>query len=503
MAILSRAARLVGRHWPFVALMTAGVTLRVLAWFAYQPALFFGDSFRYLGNVGTYDPAGLAPIGYELFVLTPALAVDGLELVAALQHLAGVGSAIALYALALRLGANRWLAALAAAPLLLDGYQIQIEQLIMSDIWQQVLLVALLWVLLGTGAPSPRRAALAGLLLGVAVMLRLVAISLVLPAMCYLIIAGGAWRLWRSWPGWRTIGARTLAFAAAFGVVIAGYGWYFHAQTGEWGLTRTTANVLYGRTAVVADCDRLTLDRLTALACPKEPLGQRRKLDDYAHIQREAPFRERFPPHTDLNTVQREFGRAVIAQQPLDVARAIGLDFLKGFRPTRTDAPGDTSVTRWQFKAEYPTVDLKYSTERFPRVQRTRPGRRGRARRVSPRVPAQRGLHPRPLAGCVRRGRAAWRVRRRPRQNERPALSHATCGRHGRDHPACVGSVRVLVALPTARPRAAAVRGRARDHRLAAAASCLDGPVICRESRAARSHSSSTPESSRIKRAAT
>ena len=363
MAILSRTARFVVQHWPLVALAAAGMTLRVLAWFAYQPALFFGDSFRYLGNVGTYDPASLAPIGYELFVLTPALAVDGLELVTALQHFAGVGSAIALYALALRLGANRWLAALAAAPLLLDGYQIQIEQLIMSDMWQQVLLVALLWVLLGHGAPNPRRAALAGLLLGVAVMLRLVAISLVVPAMCYLIIAGGAWRLWRSWPGWRTIGARTLAFAAAFGVIIAGYGWYFHAQTGEWGLTRTTANVLYGRTAVVADCDRLTLDRLTALACPTEPLGQRRKLDDYAHIQREAPFRERFPPHTDLNTVQRKFGRAVIAQQPLDVARAIGLDFLKGFRPTRTDAPGDTNVARWQFKPEYPPVDLQYSTD--------------------------------------------------------------------------------------------------------------------------------------------
>jgi hypothetical protein len=354
-------ARFVVKHWPFIAVVVAGVALRVLAWFAYRPALLFGDSFRYLDNVGTYDPAGLAPIGYELFVLTPTLAVDGLELVTAVQHLAGVASAIALYALAMRLGANRWLAALAGAPLLLDGYQIQIEQLIMSDTWQQVLLVALLWVLLGTGAPNPRRAALAGVLLGVAVMLRLVAISLVVPALCYLIIAGGAWRSWRSWPGWRTIGARTLAFGAAFGVIIVGYGWYFHAHTGEWGLTRTTANVLYGRTAVVADCDRLTLDRLTALACPKEPLGQRRKLDDYAHIQREATFRERFPPHTDLNAVQRKFGRAVIAQQPLDVARAIGLDFLKGFRPTRTDAPGDTSVARWQFKPEYPPVDLNYS----------------------------------------------------------------------------------------------------------------------------------------------
>ena len=62
-AILSRAARLVGRHWLFVALVAAGVALRVLAWFAYQPALLFGDSFRYLGNVGKYDPGGLHPSG--------------------------------------------------------------------------------------------------------------------------------------------------------------------------------------------------------------------------------------------------------------------------------------------------------------------------------------------------------------------------------------------------------------------------------------------------------
>ena len=84
-----------------------------------------------------------------------------------------------------------------------DGYQIQIEQLIMSDAWQQVLLVALLWVLLGTGAPTPRRAALAGLLVGMAVMLRLVALALVVPILGYLLIAGGAWRLLRTAPGWR------------------------------------------------------------------------------------------------------------------------------------------------------------------------------------------------------------------------------------------------------------------------------------------------------------
>lgn len=353
--------RLVTRHWVFLAVATVGVTLRALAWFAYQPALMFGDSFRYLGNIGIYNPGGLHPIGYELFILTPTLAVGGLELVTALQHCAGVGAAIALYALTLRHGANRWLAALAATPLLLDGYQIQIEQLIMSDAWQQVLLVALLWVLLGVGAPNPRRAAFGGLLLGVAVMLRLVAFPLVVPALCYLVIAGGAWRSWRAWTGWRTIGARTLAFAVAFGVVVAGYGAYFHAQTGEWGLTRTTGNVLYGRAAVVADCDSLTLEPLPALACPEEPLGQRKRLDAYAHIQTDPAWRARFPAGTDLFAVQRSFGWAVIRQQPLDVAGAVALDFLKGFRPVRADAPGDVTVARWQFKSEYPTVDLDYS----------------------------------------------------------------------------------------------------------------------------------------------
>ncbi len=363
MATLSRATRsLVVLHWLFIALVGVGVVLRVLAWFAYQPALMFGDSFRYLSNIGKYDPGGLHPIGYELFVLTPTLWVDGLELVTALQHLAGVGSAVALYALTLRHGANRWLASIAAAPLLLDGYQIQIEQLIMSDTWLQVLLVALLWVLLSAGAPSPRRAALGGLLLGVAVMFRLVAFALIVPVLCYLIIAGGVWRSWRTWHGWRTVGARMIAFVAAFGLVIAGYGWYFHAQTGEWGLTRTTANVLYGRTAVVADCDKLKLDPLTTLACPEEPLGQRMKLDEYTHIQGEEAWRARFPAGTDLNAVQRAFGRAVIDQQPLDVARAIALDFLKGFRPARTNAPGDNTVRRWQFP-RVPWIDVEHSIQ--------------------------------------------------------------------------------------------------------------------------------------------
>lgn len=345
--------RLCARHRLFVTLLVVGGLLRLFAWLAYQPALLFGDSFRYLNNIGDFNPAGLHPIGYSLLVLAPALALDGLELVTALQHLAVLGAAVGIYALALRYGARRWLAALAAAPLLLDAYQLQIEQLIMADAWQQVLLVALLWVLLARGAPNPRRAALAGLLLGIAVAFRLIAGSLVLPLLGYLLIAGGAWRMLGTWQGWRTIATRSLAFLALFAVVLAGYGAYFHAETGKWGLSRTSGNVLYGRAAVVSDCDRLELDPVLRLACPDEPRDKRKKIDSYAHRAADEEWVARFPPGTDITSVQESFGWTVIRGQPLEFAGAVAVDFLKGFRPIRVDTPGDVSIDRWQFTREY------------------------------------------------------------------------------------------------------------------------------------------------------
>lgn len=339
-----------GRHWLIITLLVAGTVLRAMAWFAYQPALLFGDSFRYLDNVGEFNPAGLHPIGYPLFVLGPVLSVDGLELVAAFQHLAVLAAAVAIYVLALRHGVRRWLAALAAAPLLLDAYEIQIEQMIMADAWQQVLLVGLLWVLIGRGAPSPRRAVVGGLLLGVALAFRLIAGSLVLPALLYLIIAGGAWRAWRE--NWRTITARSLAFVAAFAVVVVGYGAHFTAVTGQVGLSHTAGSVLYGRAAVVSDCSRLELSPLLRMACPDEPRELRRP-DHYAHRGADETWTSLFPPGTDIRSVQRAFAWAVVRQQPLEVIGGVAVDFLKGFRPVRVDSPGDVTVARWHFTEGY------------------------------------------------------------------------------------------------------------------------------------------------------
>src|SRR5258708_3829595 len=96
------------------------------------------------------------PVGYK-GPLRAILLVGNFDAVAAVQHLLGLAMAVVLYLLLLRRGVPRWLAALATAPVLLDAYQVQIEQTIMPDTWFEALIVARLAILLwppATGRPA-------------------------------------------------------------------------------------------------------------------------------------------------------------------------------------------------------------------------------------------------------------------------------------------------------------------------------------------------------------
>jgi hypothetical protein len=344
------AVLLLRRHWLLIVLLTAGVALRVLSLVAYQPALLYIDSYRYLANLNALDPTQLDPIGYDL-VLRALLPLGGLRTVVIVQHVLGVGMAFAVYVLALRHGARRWLAALATAPVLLDAYQVQIEQNVMSDIWLQALLVGALWLLVSRGAPGPLRAAGAGLLLAIAVVMRTVALPAVLPALGYLVVAGGAWR---SKAGWTRIAARAGALLTCFGFVLFCYSGYFHREAGHWGLTGSTGDVLYGRTAEVADCDALHLSPVLRQLCPSEPLGARKGVDYYSHVDGDPRWPGFVPAGTTVPALQRQFAEAVLKAQPFAVVGDVLSDFGKGFALGRTSAPTDVPVYRWQFQTSYP-----------------------------------------------------------------------------------------------------------------------------------------------------
>ena len=342
---------LLRKHWLLSIFLLVGLALRALATAAYQPAIIYVDSAQYLKNMQPLRPDQLNPIGYD-FVLRPLVDLGGLTLVVVVQHLAGLALGIAIYALARRLGVYRWLAAVAAAPLLLDAYQVQIEQNIMAETTFDVLLVGILWLLLGWGRPGWKRAGLAGLLLGAAFVVRTIGLTLLFPVLLYLVVVGSAWRHRRTWP---RLVLRTGAAVAGFAVVFGAYVGYIHAETGKWGISGADNTVLYGRAAVVADCSKLPLNAGTKLFCPTEPLGQRLGVDQYAHNRYgDKNWPGALPPGTTKEQLAKEFSWVVITHQPLDVAWAAFQDFLKGFAPTRTTSPDDVPLDRWQFQLTYP-----------------------------------------------------------------------------------------------------------------------------------------------------
>ena len=343
--------RLLRTHWLLAVFLVAGIVLRVLATIAYRPAIVYTDSVQYLNNMGKLSPDQLNPIGYD-FVLRPMVWIGGLTFVVIVQHLVGLLLGVAIYALARRLTVYRWLAALAAAPILLDAYQVQIEQNIMAETTFDVLLVAILWLLLGRGSPGWKRAALVGVLIGAAFTVRAIGMVLLVAVVLYLIVVGNAWRKRRL-----DLVRRTAAAIAGFAVVFGAYATYYHADTGRWGFTGAENQVLYGRTAVVANCAKLPLNEGTRLFCPKEPLGQRLGVDKYAHNHYGDPnWPGPLPPGTTKRQLATEFARLVIRHQPLDVTWAALKDFAKGFAPTRTTSPDDVPLDRWQFQLTYPNL---------------------------------------------------------------------------------------------------------------------------------------------------
>lgn len=342
-----RLRKAAGRHRLFLAVLGAGAILRIVTQIAYRPALLFIDSYAYLRNLHILRPTRIQPIGYDI-VLRPVLSVGNLAVVAALQHALGLGMGIAIYAILLRLGARRWVSALAAVPVLLDAYQLQIEQNILSEpVFEALVLgaiVLLLWKRRPIAVPV---LAVAGLLLGMATTVRVVGVVLVVPAVVFALVAGSS--------GWKRL-TGAAAMALAFAVPVGIYVTYYRVETGKVGINRGDVDLLYGRAATIVDCRGLDLPRYERVLCPKEPLAHRLGTDAYAH---HSPYPDLVvvPKGKNLDTVLRDFARRVFEHQPLDFARAVGTDFAKGFSWPRGTFAGDVPLEWWQFQSGYPRFE--------------------------------------------------------------------------------------------------------------------------------------------------
>ena len=210
-------AGVVRRHWMFWLLLAGGLLLRGIAQIAYEPALLFIDSKKYIFGTdfnntiwGAFDP-----LGYSLLIVRPVLMLGrSLAYAALAQHILGMAMASALYVLMVRRGVSRWLAALAVAPVLLDAYQLNAEQTIMPDVLFEALLVAGIVLLLWRTRPGLFLVILGGLALGASAPVRQVGEALIAPALIYVVVAA---------PGWRRRVLHGAVLTACFALPVAGY----------------------------------------------------------------------------------------------------------------------------------------------------------------------------------------------------------------------------------------------------------------------------------------
>jgi hypothetical protein len=251
-------------------------------------------------------------------------------------------------------------AVLAALPVLYDGFEIQLEHLIMTDTLFLFLAFAALTVLLWNPRPSWRACLAAGLLLGLSTTVRSTGLALIPVFALYLLIrflfpgpaegvaAGRADR--RRWRGWRALIAALVACGIAFAVPIVGYEAWYKSAHGQFTMTESTGVFLYSRVMTFAECSRMTLPADLLSLCTSVPPAQRPIAQ--AYIWDSASPLNRFPApkfSPTVNKLAEDFAIKAVEAQPLDYARAVWDDTVRSFDWNRQVFPNGQTYDEYLF----------------------------------------------------------------------------------------------------------------------------------------------------------
>jgi hypothetical protein len=334
---LASITGLVRRHWLFSLALLLAVVPRLVVMLGFRPAMLFRlDTFDYLWGAVHLSPNVVNPSGYSLF-LWLLLPFHSLVLVAAIQHLLGLGVATMVYAVLRHYRLPAWGATLAAVPVLFDPEQIMIEHLIMADLLAMALMVGSFAVLLFRDSPSLWRSVTAGLLMGVATIVRPTVLPLVLLIPVYLLIRR---------VGWRRAGA-----ALAVGILpVLGYMGWFASAHGTFNLSNSNGLFLWSRTMSFANCSVIKPPPDLQALCPTAQPGPLARADPaLRRLPKRYLWNHRiwawqgttsgFVPDTAAFTQANNeralrFAILAIKAQPVEYAHAIAAEFVTPFAHT-------------------------------------------------------------------------------------------------------------------------------------------------------------------------
>lgn len=351
-------------HRAFLVALAAGVLVRVVTMVAFPPAFVFSDGPTYLAISRDLAPSPDRTVGYSLWLAVLHVLGDPVWLVALSQHVLGVLMASLTYLLLRRWGVAGAAATLGVLPLLLDGMQLSLEHSVLSDIVFMTLLVVAISLLAWWRSPRLWAVGLAGVVLGLAVVVRVAGEPTVVAALVFVLIASTGWRA-------RMVGS--VLVVVGFALPLLSYAAWYHAENGSWTLTEASGRALYMRTTTFLDCSLLDLADYEQKLCPTEPVGER--LDPtYYGWHAPARFEPPFPPQgTTLEQSMGELARKAIAAQPEDYALVVGRDLVLSFDPLREDRFEYDTAHKWHFSGWYDYEPTSFTAPAYDAFGGTRP----------------------------------------------------------------------------------------------------------------------------------
>ena len=357
MALIVRMRALIARDPFFAAALAAGAGLRLLAMLGYPGALWFaGDSYVYLGAALRLRPDLSKTTGYSLFLraLEP---FHSLTLVTGVQHLMGLGVAVMIYLLLRRSGVPpRW-ATVATLPVLLDGFEIEDEHMVMAEaLFTFLVMLAMLLILWRARVPWPV-ALLAGLLAGYAVDVRSEGLPVLVLFPAFLLL--------------RALHPRRLAELARVARRDRDGRGLRGARAGLRGvvslldrflrLTRSDGFYLWGRVSSFAECSVIKPPADELKICPSGSPSSRTPPGDYIWHAPQVHDLAGGPVSAANNALLRDFAIRAVEAQPLGYLHAVLGGLALAVEWPRRPYPDAGTVYYYYFHLKPQTIPADHS----------------------------------------------------------------------------------------------------------------------------------------------
>lgn len=315
-----------------MAALACAVALRTVAMLGYRWQMWFPDSYGYVGGALHPEPGVIRPSGYPL-LLWALRPLHSFAVVTGLQHLMGLGIGVMVYALLRRGGLPGWGAALAAAPVLFDAYQVELEHLVLSDALFAFLVMGAVTAMLWRYEVTLRGAVTAGLLLGLASVVRTVGLPLLGVFVLFLLA--------------RRLPLRLLVAAVVACVLpVAAYATWFTADEHRFGLTGSTGIFLYSRALAFADCSRIRPPAAEKALCVSRSSAASSVWSPTSPLHR-LPG-EPFDPYK--NRLAGDFASRAVRAEPFAYLRVVGTDVARTFRPGHPVFPNPGTYRYYLFR---------------------------------------------------------------------------------------------------------------------------------------------------------